>query len=90
MAKENPEGKWERFLNQKQTDPLWDKVILAGSSHGSTPPPVLPSIKGRPGVAFLGPKNCFGNFALTEVFGKILEKGGGEIILLQIPFGIGK
>ena len=36
LAKENPEGKWERFLNQKQTDLLWYKVILAGSSHGST------------------------------------------------------
>jgi len=36
LAKENLQGKWERFLNPKQTDLLWYKVILAGSSHGST------------------------------------------------------
>ena len=36
LVKENPQGKWGRFLNEKQTDLLWDKVILSGSSHGST------------------------------------------------------
>ena len=36
LAKENPQGKWERFLNEKQTDLRWDKIILSGSSHGST------------------------------------------------------
>jgi hypothetical protein len=36
LAKENLQGKWGRFLNEKQTDLLWDKVILSGSSHGST------------------------------------------------------
>jgi len=36
LVKENPQGEWGRFLNEKQTDLLWDKVILSGSSHGST------------------------------------------------------
>jgi hypothetical protein len=36
LAKENPQGKWGRFLNEKQTDLLWNKVILSGISHGST------------------------------------------------------
>ncbi len=36
LAKENPQGKWERFLNENQTDLRWDKIILSGSSHGST------------------------------------------------------
>ena len=36
LAKENPQGKWSRFLNEKQTDLLWNKVILSGISHGST------------------------------------------------------
>ena len=36
LVKENPQGKWGRFLNEKQTNLLWDKVILSGSSHGST------------------------------------------------------
>jgi hypothetical protein len=36
LAKENSQGKWGRFLNEKQTDLLWNKVILSGISHGST------------------------------------------------------
>ena len=36
LAKENPEGKWERFLNEERTALLWEKIILSGSSHGST------------------------------------------------------
>lgn len=35
LARENPEGKWGQFLSPN--DGLnWDKVILAGISHGST------------------------------------------------------
>ena len=33
---ENPQGKWERFLNGDQSALRWDKVILSGISHGST------------------------------------------------------
>jgi hypothetical protein len=36
LATTNPEGHWEQFLNADQTDLLWDKVVLAGISHGST------------------------------------------------------
>lgn len=36
LKKENPAGNWGQFLNADETDLLWDKVILAGSSHGST------------------------------------------------------
>jgi hypothetical protein len=36
LVKENPQGKWERFLNIDQSALRWDKVILSGISHGST------------------------------------------------------
>jgi hypothetical protein len=36
LAKENPEGKWEQFLNKHQDDLMWEKVIICGISHGST------------------------------------------------------
>lgn len=36
LSKENPQGKWEQFLNADGTDLNWDKVIVSGSSHGST------------------------------------------------------
>lgn len=36
LVKKNPEGKWEQFLTADRGDLLWDKVILSGSSHGST------------------------------------------------------
>lgn len=36
LADTNPAGKWEQFLSDDRQDLLWDKVILAGISHGST------------------------------------------------------
>ncbi len=36
LAANHPEGNWGQFLNEDQSDLLWDKVILSGSSHGST------------------------------------------------------
>lgn len=36
LAKENPEGDWGQFLTPDGTDLIWDKVIMAGISHGST------------------------------------------------------
>ncbi|HBJ38594.1 MAG TPA: hypothetical protein DDZ51_28365 [Planctomycetaceae bacterium] len=36
LAKENPQGKWEQFLSDDRKNVRWDKVIIAGSSHGST------------------------------------------------------
>jgi len=36
LADENPEGRWDRFLDAAKTGLDWEKVILAGISHGST------------------------------------------------------
>jgi hypothetical protein len=36
LAKENPEGMWDQFLTDDQSDLCWDKVIMSGISHGST------------------------------------------------------
>ncbi|ADB18146.1 hypothetical protein Psta_3484 [Pirellula staleyi DSM 6068] len=36
LSKHHPEGKWEQFLTKDGSDLLWDRVILAGISHGST------------------------------------------------------
>ena len=36
LSKENPQGKWDQFLNEDRTGLNWDKVIVSGSSHGST------------------------------------------------------
>jgi hypothetical protein len=36
LAKENPPGRWDQFLSEDGRRLRWDKVIVAGSSHGST------------------------------------------------------
>lgn len=36
LSQNNKPGKWDQFLNEEQTDLRWEKVILAGISHGST------------------------------------------------------
>lgn len=36
LAKENPPGRWEHFLTDDRQGLRWDRVIMAGSSHGST------------------------------------------------------
>jgi hypothetical protein len=36
LDKENPEGNWGWFLNEKKDDLRWTDVIVSGSSHGST------------------------------------------------------
>ena len=36
LAKNNPPGRWEMFLTDDKTDLRWDRVIIAGASHGST------------------------------------------------------
>lgn len=36
LAKENPAGRWDYFLTDNRTGLRWDRVIMAGSSHGST------------------------------------------------------
>jgi hypothetical protein len=36
LAKEHPVGQWQQFLTADGNDLSWDRVIMAGSSHGST------------------------------------------------------
>lgn len=36
LAAENPAGRWEYFLSDDGQGLRWDRVIMAGSSHGST------------------------------------------------------
>jgi len=36
LAKENPQGRWDYFLTPDQKALRWDRVIISGSSHGST------------------------------------------------------
>lgn len=36
LNKTNPQGKWNYFINDSNDGLRWDKVIMAGSSHGST------------------------------------------------------
>lgn len=36
LAEKHPEGQWSQFLSPDGTDLAWNKVILCGSSHGST------------------------------------------------------
>lgn len=36
LAKENPQGHWQQFLTEDGSRLLWHKVIVSGSSHGST------------------------------------------------------
>lgn len=36
LAKENPAGRWDYFLTEDKTGLRWDRVIISGSSHGST------------------------------------------------------
>jgi hypothetical protein len=36
LAKENPQGRWDYFLTADKQGLRWDRVIISGSSHGST------------------------------------------------------
>ena len=36
LARENPRGRWDYFLTDDGQQLRWDRVIIAGSSHGST------------------------------------------------------
>ena len=36
LAKENPQGRWDYFLTADRNGLRWDRVIMSGSSHGST------------------------------------------------------
>lgn len=36
LARENPAGRWDFFLTEDGNGVRWDRVIMSGSSHGST------------------------------------------------------
>ncbi len=36
LAKQNPQGRWDYFLTDDKNGLRWDRVIISGSSHGST------------------------------------------------------
>jgi len=36
LAKSNPQGRWDYFLTEDKQGIRWDRVIISGSSHGST------------------------------------------------------
>ncbi|MEQ1862125.1 MAG: hypothetical protein ABMA13_19585 [Chthoniobacteraceae bacterium] len=36
LAKVNPQGRWDTFLTDDKAGLRWDRVIISGSSHGST------------------------------------------------------
>ena len=36
LVQENPPGQWEQFLTEDRKALRWDRVIVSGSSHGST------------------------------------------------------
>ncbi len=36
LSQEHPAGRWEQFLSPDGASVLWEKVIVAGSSHGAT------------------------------------------------------
>lgn len=36
LSKENPQGRWEQFLTKDRKGLRWNKIIVSGSSHGST------------------------------------------------------
>lgn len=36
LSKTNPQGNWKQFLTSDGKDLIWEKVTLAGASHGST------------------------------------------------------
>lgn len=60
LAKTNPDGKWEQFLNKDQSDLDWEKVILTGASHGSTTAARLAKhTKVARVVAFCGPRDQY-------------------------------
>ncbi len=36
LAREHPEGNWEQYLTADTSTLVWDKIVLAGASHGAT------------------------------------------------------
>jgi len=60
LDQQNPEGNWGQFINQTGDGLIWDKVIIAGASHGSTTSARFAKHqKVARVVAFCGPRDQF-------------------------------
>ncbi len=60
LVRENPEGGWKQFLTEDGKSLQWDKVILAGISHGSTTAArMAKAVKVDRVVMFSGPRDQF-------------------------------
>lgn len=63
LAKENPQGKWDYFLNEDGTGLRWEDVIMSGSSHGSTTATRFSKyVKVSRVVALCGPRDQYQNW----------------------------
>jgi len=60
LDSENPQGRWKQFLTADGKGLLWDKVILAGISHGSTTAArMAKAVKVDRVVMFSGPRDQY-------------------------------
>ena len=60
LDREHPEGKWQQFLTSDRKDLRWEKVILAGISHGSTTAArMAKQVKVDRVVMFSGPRDQY-------------------------------
>jgi len=60
LAAENPQGNWQHFLTKDGTDLLWEKVTLAGISHGATTAArMAKQVRVDRVVMFSGPRDQF-------------------------------
>lgn len=60
LDQKNPEGNWKQFLTSDGKGLLWDKVILAGISHGSTTAArMAKAVKVDRVVMFSGPRDQY-------------------------------
>jgi hypothetical protein len=63
LDRENPEGNWKQFLNADASGLDWEKVIICGSSHGSTTSARFAKHqKVARVVMFAGPRDQFENW----------------------------
>ena len=85
-TKANPQGRWGQFLTNDQRDIRWEKVIMAGSSHGSTTAARFNASAGRSCCDVLWPRDntetAGWRFCHTAAplggFSHVLDKGWQE------------
>jgi hypothetical protein len=98
LAKEHPQGRWEQFLTDDGQELRWDKVIIAGSSHGATTAARF-AIHQRVDrvVMFCGPRDQDQDWQALPIYAKnflgipdgriglFLGANGLMVIVLQLP-----